>query len=470
MQNPHPKVLQQAISHLITTHPFYAAILLRQTIVEDNSKPTFSVNGKVLKYNRGFCESLKFDTLVGVLAHEVLHLTLRHHARMKGRDNSVWNQACDYVINPMVLESGFKLPDGVLSDAEFTGKPAEEVYRTLMSRKADEQAKQDAQDQQEKEDKAKESEKSDDSAEDAQDSEDSEDQQDEEDSDSQEDGEGESNKGDSDSSDSQDGEGQGNGESEDNEGSESDGESESGNGSGGGQESGEPGQDEPASFGEIEPAEESNAEEISEIQVAQALAQAKSCGKVPAFLERAIGEVLPRVDWREALARFVRERVKTDHSFRTPNKRFVQRGFILPSLDSETIGNVVFACDTSGSISEAEVNKFANELLSALQVFEEVGKPSELTAIYCDSQVQHVETLTSGDKPSPKGGGGTDFRPPFDYIEREGIEPIAVVYMTDGYCSSFPSDPGYPVLWAVIGSYYAFTPPFGEVLLMDINT
>ena len=115
-------------------------------------------------------------------------------------------------------------------------------------------------------------------------------------------------------------------------------------------------------------------------------------------------------------------------------------------------------------------SNWAGELLSALQTFEECGKTAELTAIYCDSMAQGVEVLTPFDTPKPKGGGGTDFKPPFDYIEANNLNPIAVVYMTDGFCSSFPEMQSYPVLWAVIGNYSTFKPPFGEVLLMDIES
>lgn len=366
-----PQSLSKAINGLLFNHPFFASVLLKQRIEEDNSKPTFSVDGTTLRFNRGFCESLKHEEIMGVLMHEILHLTSFHHARAKGRDHKKWNKACDYAINPIVIQSGARLPKGVLIDPAFTGKTAEEIYRLLPA---------------------------------------------------------DSNK------------------------------DQSGN---------EP------SFGEVEESPDATpaqAEEKAAIQTKQAMAQAKSRGQMPGHIERAIADVLPRIDWREALARFVSERVNADSSWNRPNRRFAHSGLILPSLYSETIGNVVFACDTSGSISAEEVNLFASELLNALQTFEECGKVAELTAIYCDAEVKRVETLTPFDRASPLGGGGTDFKPPFAYIEEHQLSPIAVVYMTDGHCGSFPDEPAYPVLWAVIGSYHSFKPPFGEVLLMDINS
>jgi predicted metal-dependent peptidase len=62
------------------------------------------------------------------------------------------------------------------------------------------------------------------------------------------------------------------------------------------------------------------------------------------------------------------------------------------------------------------------------------------------------------------GRGGTSFVPVFEKIKEMNIKPDALVYLTDGY-GTFPSDPGYHVLWGSI----ALTPegyPFGEVVMI----
>jgi predicted metal-dependent peptidase len=41
-----------------------------------------------------------------VMAHELLHVGLRHEARRQGRDPFLWNIACDYVINAWLIEMG----------------------------------------------------------------------------------------------------------------------------------------------------------------------------------------------------------------------------------------------------------------------------------------------------------------------------------------------------------------------------
>ncbi|WP_425319626.1 DUF2201 family putative metallopeptidase [Actinoplanes philippinensis] len=64
-----------------------------------------------------------------VLAHELLHVALRHADRGGGRDPYLWNVACDFVINGWLVEMGVGvLPDGVLHDPAFAGSSAEQVY------------------------------------------------------------------------------------------------------------------------------------------------------------------------------------------------------------------------------------------------------------------------------------------------------------------------------------------------------
>ena len=59
------------------------------------------------------------------------------------------------------------------------------------------------------------------------------------------------------------------------------------------------------------------------------------------------------------------------------------------------------------------------------------------------------------------GGGGTDFRPVFDYIKNNSINPACMLYLTDMY-GSFPQEaPQYPVLWCATSDIRG---PFGDTL------
>ncbi|VEG29758.1 vWA domain-containing protein [Actinomyces howellii] len=68
-----------------------------------------------------------------VIAHEVLHVALRHDPRRLGRDPFLWNAACDFVVNDWLIqmEVGVAPSIGLLHDAELRGLSAEEVYDRL---------------------------------------------------------------------------------------------------------------------------------------------------------------------------------------------------------------------------------------------------------------------------------------------------------------------------------------------------
>jgi predicted metal-dependent peptidase len=83
--------------------------------------------------------------------------------------------------------------------------------------------------------------------------------------------------------------------------------------------------------------------------------------------------------------------------------------------------------------------------------------------VYCDEAVAGTETYEPGDaiRLTPHGGGGTAFRPVFDWIAGSDIQPVCAVYLTDLYGSEFGPAPEYPVLWVSTGADAA---PFGEVI------
>jgi len=70
-----------------------------------------------------------------VIAHELLHVGLRHDARRQGRDPFFWNLACDYVINGWLVEMRVgDLPKiGVLYDAALKGESSETIYDQITT-------------------------------------------------------------------------------------------------------------------------------------------------------------------------------------------------------------------------------------------------------------------------------------------------------------------------------------------------
>jgi len=125
---PAAERIRKARTALLLDHPFFGSLLFRLKSEECRAIPTMATNGVVLCYNSAFVDTLNAATLAGVLAHEVMHPALQHHTRRAKRDPRRWNEACDYAINPLLLDAGLSLPEDVLVDSRFRGMSAEQIY------------------------------------------------------------------------------------------------------------------------------------------------------------------------------------------------------------------------------------------------------------------------------------------------------------------------------------------------------
>lgn len=123
--------ITEARNNLILGAPFFGVLSLRLDVKADPGIETMAVDGKTLRYNPEWADALPFDELVGVTAHEVMHCAAGHHARRGARDLERWNTACDYAINPLLIEAGFKLPAEAYVNDAFKGMSAEEIYTRL---------------------------------------------------------------------------------------------------------------------------------------------------------------------------------------------------------------------------------------------------------------------------------------------------------------------------------------------------
>lgn len=197
------------------------------------------------------------------------------------------------------------------------------------------------------------------------------------------------------------------------------------------------------------------------IASAQAAQTARAMGAMPAELDRLVKEIVEaKIDWRETLRRFIQQTARNDYRWSPPNRRHVHAGLYLPSLRSETIGDIVVAVDTSGSINANVLAQFAGEVNAILEEYDTVCE-----VIYCDARVQAVETFCREDLPfvlHARGGGGTDFRPAFKYVDDRANTPACLVYLTDME-GTFPAgEPAYPILW--VSTSTVDRAPFGEVV------
>ena len=213
-------------------------------------------------------------------------------------------------------------------------------------------------------------------------------------------------------------------------------------------------------------------EQMWKSHLANAAVQARQQDKLPAGMERIIKGVLEdKVPWQQILAHYLSPfALKTDYDWRKPNKKMLQLGIILPGFSSESL-EVAVGVDTSGSISDKDIQFFLSEIQGIMSV-----APSYNIHIFgCDAAADerdyHLVTERNPTLPkSFRGRGGTDFRPVFDLIAKKGIRPAVLVYFTDGY-GTFPKKaPAYDVIWCVVpGGINAKQIPWGVYVKMEFD-
>ena len=196
-------------------------------------------------------------------------------------------------------------------------------------------------------------------------------------------------------------------------------------------------------------------------------------GRMGGKMPRAIGELLePKIDWREALRDFVASSMKGKDEFtwRRMNKRHMANDIYMPSMENETIGEVIVAIDTSGSIGGKELTEFATELASICDLM----SPDVVRIIWWDADVhgeqvfkpeqyQNIASLLK-----PLGGGGTEVSCVSKYINEKKLSAEAVIVFTDGYVeNNIEWNITPPTLWMITQNRSLDVPVGKKVMFGD---
>ena len=151
-----------------------------------------------------------------------------------------------------------------------------------------------------------------------------------------------------------------------------------------------------------------------------------------------------KYDWRDELRDAIDRFAKDDYAQMPPNKKFLSQGIYLPSLTSETF-NLVIAIDSSGSIDDELLSEFLSEVNSLILSIIKY----KIDILVCDYKVRSHKTFYGGDtlELSLEGGGATDFRPVFEFIDENLFDTKLLIYFTD-LDGTFPKVmPNYEVKW-----------------------
>lgn len=131
------KRITRARARLIVepAYAFWGQLALKLEVVRNDRMhmPTMATDGDYLYYDSKYVQSVSEVELYGLVAHEILHCVLGHVWRGGTRIPLIWNFAIDMVVNQMLTEYGFQLPEGVLMPPpELRTASAERIYAWLL--------------------------------------------------------------------------------------------------------------------------------------------------------------------------------------------------------------------------------------------------------------------------------------------------------------------------------------------------
>jgi len=169
----------------------------------------------------------------------------------------------------------------------------------------------------------------------------------------------------------------------------------------------------------------------------------KKRGNVPGEIEGVIiieEIVRPKFDWRSYVRRFsgTSTKVFTKKIRRKENRRYDEN----PGLKIKMKQHMLLAIDTSGSVSNAELTEFMNEIHHIYKA------GVDITIVQCDTSINSIEEYKGKNELNVKGRGGTEFDPVLDYYNANQKKYTSLVYFTDGECYTSVKPKGR-VLWVL---------------------
>lgn len=410
--------LAAARTRLILEKPFLGALVMHLPLKAADPKwcKTTATDARNFYFNPDYIGRLTLEQTQFVLAHEAMHCALSHFNRRNHRQKHRWDVACDYAVNMILDEERMRGPDNALMNAAYRGLTAEEIYPVLHEDPPEETQDMHLFDNEPSEGGGE--------------------------GEQQEQNDAEQGKGQGEKSEPSQGESGGKPDTQKDQ-------QQAGQGSESEQTS------EAQSTGEAEsppppPADPDKLDEQWKSRLAAAAQAARQAGKLSQSMLRLVDNLLaPQLPWRALLARYMMNAARDDYSFQRTSRR--EGEALMPRLYSQNV-NVVVVLDTSGSVTQDELQEFLTEI-DALKA----QVRAEVTLHACDDKLDQAgpwryamwEAMQLPAEIS--GGGGTDFRPAFEWVEREHLNPDLLVYFTDAE-GQFPQrEPSFPVAWLVKG-------------------
>ncbi len=164
-------------------------------------------------------------------------------------------------------------------------------------------------------------------------------------------------------------------------------------------------------------------------------------GNLLSEIDRLLEKKDPVTNWKAYFRRFIAAStsVVVKKTKRKESIRFVGQ----PGLKFNPKHKLLIAIDTSGSVSDQELANFMAEL----EFISKTG--AKMTLLHCDAAIAKVEEYSKQNSVKVYGRGGTDFDPPVQYMNKNKSKYTCLVYFSDGACSPPSIKTTKPILWVM---------------------
>lgn len=116
---------------LLLEYPFFGTIASGMEMRVNDDIESFAMRDNALEYREGYMQTLSDEQMMFVLCNGALHEALSHTQRRGNRSPWLWEMACEYTINALLIDNGFEAPPAITYDKRFGNLSAEEIYTEL---------------------------------------------------------------------------------------------------------------------------------------------------------------------------------------------------------------------------------------------------------------------------------------------------------------------------------------------------
>lgn len=163
----------------------------------------------------------------------------------------------------------------------------------------------------------------------------------------------------------------------------------------------------------------------------------KNRGSIPEDLLREYESMIKKVPvkWSTYLRRFLTTKQTDDVAFSTPNRVYLPHGYLRPDrCDGEGLDNISFYLDTSGSISQDEMQTFFNTAYSIAAEFNcTISVFLWHTRVYAEYVNIELDECKKVLQQIRARAGGTTYRCCVEHMADVNARSVCNVVLTDGY-------------------------------------